>query len=119
MLATHEYAPFRGGVAIYVQEIASAAREAGFAVEVWTVNYRHRPDLPPQREEGTFDSPPAFPVVRFWSNGRLTPGGLLTLAWGFCRNRRRLRAGPVILMSVGAQMVFFWLDLLGSSRRAG
>ena len=108
MLATHEYAPFRGGVAVYVQEIAAAARAAGFPVEVWTVDYRHRSD------QGVADGPAAFPVVRLPSNGRLTPGGLLGLAWGFYRRRKRWRAGgPIILMSVGAQMVFFGFDLLG------
>lgn len=113
MLVSHEYAPFRGGVAIYVQEIASAAREAGYAVEVWTVNYRHRLDERQQRERDTLDSGRTFPVVRLPSNGRLTPGGLLRLAWGLSRQRQRLRAGPVMLMSVGAQMVFFVLELLG------
>ena len=113
MLVSHEYAPFRGGVAIYVQEIAAAARAAGYAVEVWTVDYRHRLDAQQEREKDAADSARAFPVVRFPSNGRLTPGGLLRLGWGLYRRRRQLRAGPVVLMSVGAQMVFFVLALLG------
>ncbi len=113
MLVSHEYAPFRGGVAIYVQEIAAAAREAGYAVEVWTVDDRQRLDARLKRERAAHDSARTFPVVRFPSSGRLTPGGLLSLAWGFYRRRRSLREGPVILMSVGAQMIFFVLDLLG------
>ena len=42
VLATHEYAPFRGGVATYVREMHRAAREEGLTVEVWTVDYRGR-----------------------------------------------------------------------------
>ncbi len=42
VLLTHEYAPFRGGVATYVQEIALAAARLNLPVEVWTVDYRGR-----------------------------------------------------------------------------
>ena len=110
---THEYAPFRGGVAIYVQELASAARAGGRAVEVWTADYRHRLDRRAKVARDVTDSRQTFPVVRLPSSGRLTPGGLGGFAWGIFRHRRRLRAGPVILLSVGAQMVFFGLHALG------
>ncbi len=119
VLVTHEYAPFRGGVAIYVQEIASAAWGVGFPVEVWTVDYQGRLDPREKQERDVMDSSQEFPVVRFRANGRLTPGGLLRFAWGIYRKRKQLREGPVVLMSVGAQMVFFVLDWLGivSARR--
>ena len=112
VLATHEYAPFRGGVAVYVQELAAAANAAGFPVEVWTVDYRGRAEHGPATASAA-GAPPGAPVVRLPSNGRLTPGGLLKFAWGFARRGPRWRGGPLVLMSVGAQMVFFWLDLLG------
>ena len=112
VLATHEFAPFRGGVATYVHEIARGAREAGLTVEIWTADPRGR------RAGGTAnaDHPESslpFPVVRLSSSGRLTPGGLLRLAWGFHRRRGELAGRPVILLSVGAQMVFFVLGALG------
>ncbi len=113
VLVTHEYAPFRGGVAIYVQEIASAAWQAGETVEVWTVDYRRRLDGQQTLQRDALDSSQTFPVVRLRSTGRLTPGGLLTFAWGILRRRRRLETSPVVLMSVGAQMVFFMLGALG------
>lgn len=111
MLATHEYAPFRGGVATYVREAAAAAHRLGLPVEVWTVDYAGR-DLG-EKARGSDREQEAFPVVRIRANGRLTPRGLLALTWGFWRARRKLRGKPVVLLSVGAQMAFFLLDLLG------
>ncbi len=109
VLLTHEYAPFRGGVATYVREIASAAERMGLPVEVWTVDYRGRAM---ETTPVTTDSLRAVPLVRFPSSGRLTPGGLLGLGWGVWRRRGQLRGRRVILLSVGAQMVFFVLNLV-------
>ena len=119
VLLTHEYAPFRGGVATYVEEIAYAAVRLGLPVEVWTVNYRGRvrgandPGKHGDSLPSGADAAWPFPVIRFASSGRLTPGGLLGLGWGVFRRRRQLRRRPVVLLSVGAQMVFFVLGLLG------
>lgn len=112
MLATHEYAPFRGGVATYAREVASAARRLGLPVEVWTVDYAGRNQSGQQAALGA-GADGTFPIVRLPSNGRLTPRGLLALAWGFWRGRAALRGRPVVLLSVGAQMAFFLLDVLG------
>ena len=48
----------------------------------------------------------AVAVVRLPSDGRLTPAGLGWLACGLWRRRRRWHRAPVVLLSVGAQMVF-------------
>ena len=111
VLLTHEYEPFRGGVATYVREIACAAGRLGLPVEVWTVDYygRAMEATPPAK----IDSARAVPVVRLASSGRLTPGGLWGLGWGLWRRRECLRGRRVILLSVGAQMVFFVLGLMG------
>ena len=112
MLATHEYAPFRGGTATYVHEVAAAAVRQGLPVEVWTVDYTGR--HPAARTPGGVeDGRELFPVVRLRANGRLTPGGLRRLAWGFWRQRRWLRGRPVVLLSVGAQMAFVLLAAVG------
>ncbi len=115
ILLTHEYAPFRGGVATYVREIAAAAQSIGVSVAVWTVDYQGRQASGTSRkpEDVKAESSGGFPVVRLRSNGRLTPGGLLTLAWGIWRRRVELRDAPVVLMSVGAQMAFFLLMMAG------
>ena len=112
VLLTHEFAPFRGGVATYVQEVAWAAERAGWPVEVWTVDYRRR-NVPGKQQSVFTDSRLPFAVVRFVSDGRLTPGGLLSLVWGICRRRQELRGRRMVLLSVGAQMAFFLLGALG------
>ena len=115
VLATHEYLPFRGGTAVYVREVAAAAQSLGFKVEVWTADRRQ--ENADGSSSGSFgatnESSAEPPVVRFPSNGRLTPGGLWSLARGWWQRREQLREQPVAVMSVGAQMVFFWFDLLG------
>lgn len=110
VLVTHEYAPFRGGVATFVQEIARAVRAGGGSVEVWTVDYRGRGEV--LATPTASDSNAGVPVVRLASDGRLTPRGLLAFAWGIWRRRGSLRGRPVVLLSVGAQMAFFLLDAL-------
>ena len=115
LFVTHEYAPFRGGVATYVRELAAAAARRHDRVEVWTVDYRGRfkgPCAPTGGGQDNTDSCAAVPLVRLPSNGRLTPAGLGRLAWGLWRRRRRWHRSPVVLMSVGAQMVFFLLALV-------
>ena len=115
LFVTHEYAPFRGGVATYVRELAMAAGQRHERVEVWTVDYRSRfqaPDIPAGGGEDRGDSDAAVPVVRLPSNGRLTPAGLGRLAWGLWRRRRHWDQAPVVLMSVGAQMAFLLLSLV-------
>jgi phosphatidyl-myo-inositol dimannoside synthase len=51
VLVTHEYFPHRGGIAVYAAEMARAAVELGYAVEVWA------PALPPGIPE------PSWPFV--------------------------------------------------------
>ena len=35
VLVTHEFYPHRGGIAVYAAEMARAAHELGYGVEVW------------------------------------------------------------------------------------
>ena len=76
VLFTHEFAPFRGGAATYVQEIATAAAAEGFPVEVWTADYRGRAEMRGAIAQDAEASPARFHVERFPSSGRLTPAGL-------------------------------------------
>jgi phosphatidylinositol alpha-1,6-mannosyltransferase len=94
ILITHEYAPFRGGVATYCEELAAALRRAGRPVEVWA---------------------PGF------SRGRLRRGSLrlvpmLRFGWEILRQRQRLRPATVLLASAGAHMIFFVLGPVGVLR---
>src|SRR6478735_1333780 len=45
ILVTHEFHPHRGGIAVYAAEMARAAHELGYSVEVWA------PALPAEAAE--------------------------------------------------------------------
>ena len=114
LLLSHEYAPFHGGVATYVHEIAVAALEAGSQVEVWTVDYKGRIETMVERcKANVNESSVEPPVVRLSSSGRLTPAGLLSFARSLWQCHDAWRNQPVVLLSVGAQMAFFLLSLVG------
>ena len=109
LLVSHEYRPFRGGVATYVREVGIAAQRVGLAVEVWTGDYKDRGKMVEDCKANVNESLLEPRVVRLSSSGRLTPGGLLSFVWGLWRRRAGWRKQPVILLSVGAQMAFFLL----------
>ena len=98
---THEFAPFRGGGATYVREVATAAAHLGLRVRVIAPDYG--------RTIHPSDSTEPFPIVRVPGNGRLTPGGLWSLSRALARERETLRDEPIILLSVGAQMAMMLL----------
>lgn len=95
ILLTHEFAPFRGGVATYVQEIAAAAVRCGIAVEVWA----------PDRGRPTDDREWPFPVVRLPCSGKLG-WGLIGMTWALARRRAAFKNRQVVLLSVGAHMAW-------------
>jgi phosphatidylinositol alpha-1,6-mannosyltransferase len=101
LLVTHEYAPYVGGIATYACELARAASEQGYHVEVFCPAYGEPPS---QRQEN-----PTLTVTRF-------PGGvfrpkrdLLPFAW---RLRAKLREEYDIVHGVdwAAQMALQLLD---------
>jgi phosphatidylinositol alpha-1,6-mannosyltransferase len=110
---THEFAPFRGGAAIYVQEIARAAAVFSPGVQVVAADYCGRLSLAEQSRLSAADAAEPYRVVRLKCSGRLTPAGILRLAVGLCRLRAEMRGASPVLMSVGAQMAAFLLDLAG------
>ncbi len=107
---THEFAPFRGGAATYVQEIAAAAAAQDYPVEVWTATYcggGSSSGVRPAHEPKFM-----FHVEHLPSNGRLTPAGLAGLMRGLLGFRRLMKGGEgtrVVLLSVGAQMAWMLL----------
>ncbi len=111
ILFTHEFAPFRGGAATYVREIASALVAQGCPVEVWAADYRGRREL--RTEHTSKEDISAFHVEHLPSNGRLTPAGVLGLMRGLLGLRKRLHGSRVVLLSVGALMAWMPLWALG------
>lgn len=102
ILLTHEFAPFRGGAATYVQEIAGAAARCGIPVEVWA----------PDRGQPAGDAAWGFPVIRLRCSGKLglRAGGL---AWALARRRGQWSGRRVVLLSVGTQMAWAALEAWG------
>src|ERR1041385_5215670 len=106
VIVTHEFFPFRGGVATYSEELATALRRAGQPVEVLAADYDGR---------GVKDEF-AFPVVRLRAGGSLRVGHLIQFARELAARRTQLEKGTVILTSVGAHLAFMILGTLGCLR---
>lgn len=102
---THEFTPFRGGVATYVRETVQAARRLGVDARVLAPSY-HRGG-----RVGRVDDEPG--VVRFTGNGKLGPVGVPEMAAGIWRHRRALGGAPIIAGSAGALMALIVLDRAG------
>src|SRR5580704_6883364 len=103
IIVTHEFAPFRGGVATYSAELAAALHRAGQTVEVWSPDYG-RQDT---REEFK------FPVVRLRAGGSLGFRDMMQFARQLTARREQLETATVLLTSVGAHMAFLILMPLG------
>jgi phosphatidylinositol alpha-1,6-mannosyltransferase len=103
VICTHEFFPFRGGVATYSEELAAALHRAGEMVEVWT---------PHCGAGGAVDNF-GFPVVRLRGGERLRFGDLVRFASQVMARRKQLEAATVVLTSVGAHMAFMVLVPLG------
>ena len=93
---THEFAPFRGGIATYVRETARAAAALGFPVRVIAPDYglAHHPT----------DMSENFPIDRVRCSGRLTPAGIWSLARSLAARRKVLHDSKIVLLSPGAIM---------------
>jgi len=108
VLVTHEFHPHRGGIAVYAAEMARAAQQQGYAVEVWA------PALPPGTPE------PAWPfVVR-----RLPLAGDhgLLSQWRMARellaHRDRLEAATLYIPEPGPLLAMLLLQYFDSLRPA-
>ncbi|MGO9527264.1 MAG: glycosyltransferase family 4 protein [Verrucomicrobiia bacterium] len=103
VICTHEFFPFRGGVATYSEELAAALQRAGEVVEVWAPDYGG---------PGTVDEF-GFPVVRLPARGSLRFGDLARFGVQVAARRKQLEEATVVLTSVGAHMAFMILVPLG------
>ncbi len=98
ILITHEFAPFRGGIATYCEEVSLAAHRLGYPIEVWTQGCGDR------------DHEFPFPVRRLAGKGNLRPLSLLALAWELWKRTDELKVARVCLASRGAQWVYLNLE---------
>lgn len=103
VIVTHEFAPFRGGVATYSAELAAALHRAGQTVEVWA------PEYGAANATDEF----VFPVVRLRAGGSLRFWDMVQFARQLIARRAQLESATVLLASVGAHMAFMVLLPLG------
>ncbi len=94
ILITHEFAPYRGGVATYCEEVARAAVALGEEIEVWTQGSSQGDELFP------------FPVRRLPGAGNLRPLSLFLLMVSLVWRTSTLKQARVYLPSRGSQWVY-------------
>jgi phosphatidylinositol alpha-1,6-mannosyltransferase len=104
-LITHEFYPVRGGIATFVEEIARAASDLGYDVEVWAQSARGA------REKGW-----PFRLRRLPLKGTHNLWCLARLARELIRNRRQLRYATVYLPEPGPMMTMMLLHFFHAFR---
>src|ERR1700747_1647415 len=98
IIVTHEFAPFRGGAAAYVEEVGRAIYRSGANVMIWAPDYGSK-EVP----ENT------CPVVRLPAGGSLKWRHLLQLTRALAKRRQEWEQSTLILASVGAHMALMVL----------
>jgi phosphatidyl-myo-inositol dimannoside synthase len=106
IVLTHEFSPFRGGAAIYAQELGGAISRLGHEVEVWA------PDYDGQSEPDDYP----FRVVRLPAGGSLHFFHMVEYARALHRRVTELREARLIPVSVGAHMALMILSGIGGHR---
>jgi phosphatidylinositol alpha-1,6-mannosyltransferase len=108
VLVTHEFFPHRGGIAVYAAEMARAAQELGFNVEVWA------PALPAGMPEAAWP----FPVRRL----PLAGDHSLLSQWGMARQlmtqRDKLRGATLYIPEPGPLLAMLLLQYFDTLRSA-
>lgn len=108
VLVTHEFFPHRGGIAVYAAEMARAAHQLGYAVEVWA------PALPAGAAEATWP----FQVRRLPLAG---DHGLLSqwrMARELLQQRDRLRSATLYIPEPGPLLAMLLLQYFDTLRPA-
>jgi phosphatidyl-myo-inositol dimannoside synthase len=109
VLVTHEYFPHRGGIAVYATEMAQAAQQAGFEVEVWA------PALP----SGVVELPRNHRVRRLPLTGDHSLLSQWRMACQLVAQRERLRKATLYIPEPGpllAMLLLQYFDTLKPAR---
>jgi len=104
-LVTHEFFPKRGGIATYAEEMARAAQEADYPIEVWAS------DRPGMRER-----PVPFPLKPIPNRGSLDWPCRLATASKLRANGAQLREGVLYLPEPGPILTMMYAPMLGITR---
>jgi phosphatidyl-myo-inositol dimannoside synthase len=99
ILFTHEFTPFRGGVATYCAEVVAAAERTGLPLLVFTAGR-------PAPEEGRS-------VTRLGGQMSLQFWFILWLGWRIWQQRQVWRGQRIVLASIGMHWIFAIYSSLG------
>jgi phosphatidyl-myo-inositol dimannoside synthase len=108
ILVTHEFFPHRGGIAVYAAEMARAAEEMGYAVEVWA------PALPP----GMTEPPWPFQVRRLSLAGDHSLRSQWRMARELLAHADRLNNATLYIPEPGPLLAMLLLQYFDSIRAA-
>jgi phosphatidylinositol alpha-1,6-mannosyltransferase len=109
VLVTHEFYPHRGGIAVYAAEMARAAHELGYVVEVWA------PTLP----AGTPAEPPwPFAVRRLPLAGDHSLLSQWRMARELMAHRERIQAATLYIPEPGPFLAMLLLQYFDTLRPA-
>ncbi len=106
IIITHEFFPHRGGIATYVEEIASAAANLGQDVVVWAQS------IPNDVLEKAWK----FKVKRLRLTGSHDLSDQVKLAKELIIHRRQLRNATVYLTEPGPMFTLMWLQFFSAFR---
>jgi len=105
-LITHEFHPYHGGIATFTEEIARAAAQSGYEIEVWAQA------APP----GAADKAWPFRLRRLPLKGTHNPTSVIRLMQELITHRRRLRYAAVYLPEPGPIRAMLWLQFIPGFR---
>lgn len=108
VLVTHEFYPHRGGIAVYAAEMARAARELGYEVEVWA------PALP----AGTSEAVWPFPVRRLPLAGDHSLLSQWRMARQLMTQRDKLKGATLYIPEPGPLLAMLLLQYFDTLRSA-
>jgi glycosyltransferase involved in cell wall biosynthesis len=108
VLVTHEFHPHRGGIAVYAAEMARAAQQLGYAVEVWA------PALP----TGVAEPAWPYPVRRLTLAGDHGLVSQWRMARALLAQRDRLRAATLYIPEPGPLLAMLLLQYFDTLRPA-
>lgn len=108
VLVTHEFHPHRGGIAVYAAEMARAAQQLGYEVEVWA------PALPP----GTAEPAWSFAIRRLPLAGNHSLLSQWRMARELQAHRERLQAATLYIPEPGPLLAMLLLQYFDTLRPA-
>lgn len=105
-LITHEFHPYHGGIATFTEQVARAAAQSGYELEVWAQ----------ATPRGSAEKPWPFRLRRLPLKGTHNLRCVATLMREFITHRRRLRYATVYLPEPGPIRAMMWLQFIPGFR---